>query len=171
MKMIVEGPSSIHVRSKLPFLVLQISVQKQWGHDPCWGLRHWSPSLVPVRMEYLFANQFWYWKLWKENMWGGKRKHYFVNFFNVGGKGWCDWFYTPVCSYKFQALTVYYNPHLQYLQSEAHLKSSWTSAEELFRRNSQHVKVVGFFRRRAPSCIFDRMFDRILNATLSNNLL
>ena len=23
------------------------------------------------------------------------------------GKGWCNWFYTPVCSYKFQALTVY----------------------------------------------------------------
>ena len=23
------------------------------------------------------------------------------------GEGWCRWFYTPVCSYKFHALTVY----------------------------------------------------------------
>ena len=23
------------------------------------------------------------------------------------GEGWCGWFYTPVCSYKFHALTVY----------------------------------------------------------------
>ena len=64
-----------------------------------------------------------------------------------------------------------YTPHLQYLQSEVHLESSRTSAVELFYKNSQRVKAVGYFCRRAPSCIFDRMFDRILNATLSNNLL
>ena len=38
---------------------------------------------------------------------------------------------------------------------------------EIFGRNSQRVKVVGYFRRRASSW----MFGRSLNATLSNNLL
>ena len=37
--------------------------------------------------------------------------------------------------------------------------------------NSQHVKAVGYFRRRPPSWIFDRMFDRIINERLPNNLL
>ena len=32
------------------------------------------------------------------------------------------------------------------------------------------VKTVGYFRKRAPSCIFERMFDRILNVILPNNL-
>ena len=41
---------------------------------------------------------------------------------------------------------------------------------KLFCRNSQCVKAVGYFRRKAPSCIFDRLFDRILNGTLPNNL-
>ena len=58
-----------------------------------------------------------------------------------------------------------YRLHLQYVQSQAHLESSQTSAVELFRGNSQRVKAVGYFHRRAPSCIFERMFDRILNAT------
>ena len=64
-----------------------------------------------------------------------------------------------------------YPPHLQYLQSEAHLKSSQTSAVELFCRNCHRVKAVRYFHRRAPSYIFDWMFDRILNALLPNNLL
>ena len=64
-----------------------------------------------------------------------------------------------------------YTPHLQYLKSEAYEKSSQTAAVELFSRNSQRVNAIGYFCRRAPSCIFDRMFDRILNATLPNNLL
>ena len=86
----------------------------------------------------------------------------------VGG-GWCGWFYTLVTNYKHSQFT--YNPHLQYLQQETHLESSRTSAAELFCRNSQHVKAVDYFCRRASSYIFDRMFDRILNATLPNNLL
>ena len=64
-----------------------------------------------------------------------------------------------------------YTPHLQYLQLQAHLESSQTSAVKLFCRNSQRVKTVGYFCRRAPSCIFGKMFDRILNATLPNNSL
>ena len=40
-------------------------------------------------------------------------------------------------------------------------------AVELFCGNSPRVKAIGYFRRRAPSWIF----DKILNATLSNNLL
>ena len=64
-----------------------------------------------------------------------------------------------------------FTPHLQYFQSEVHLESSRTSAVDFFCRNSQSVKAVGYFGRRAPSCIFDRVFDRILNVTLPNSLL
>ena len=60
-----------------------------------------------------------------------------------------------------------YTPHLQHIQSEAHMESSRTSAVELYCGNSQRIKAVGYFRRRAPSW----MFDRILNATLPNNYL
>ena len=52
-----------------------------------------------------------------------------------------------------------------HIQSEAYLKSSRTFEVELFCRNSQSVKVVGYFRRRASSLIF----DSIPNATLSNS--
>ena len=38
-----------------------------------------------------------------------------------------------------------YTPHLQHLQSEAHLEPSRTSAVELFRDNSQSVNAVGYF--------------------------
>ena len=69
-------------------------------------------------------------------------------------------------------LQTTYNLHLQYLQWEVHLESSQTSVVELFRGNSQRVKEVGYFRRRAPSWMFDRLFDRILNAILlPDNLL
>ena len=60
-----------------------------------------------------------------------------------------------------------YTPHLQKLQSEAHLESSQTFAVEFFGGISQRVKAVDYFRRKAPSWTF----DRILNATLPNNLL
>ena len=58
-------------------------------------------------------------------------------------------------------------PHLQNIQSQAHLESSQTSAVELFCGYSQRIKTVGYFRRKDPSWIF----DRILNATLPNNYL
>ena len=64
-----------------------------------------------------------------------------------------------------------YTPHLQYLQLEAHLESSRISVVALFCRNSQCVKAAGYFHRRVPSCIFRRVFDRILNAAPPNNLL
>ena len=41
------------------------------------------------------------------------------------------------------------------------------TALELFCWNGQRIKAVGYFRRRSPSW----MFDRILNVTLPNNLL
>ena len=87
------------------------------------------------------------------------------------GESWCGWFYTPVCSYKFYDLQSTYTPYLPYTQSEAHLESSGISAMEPFYRHCQRVKAVGYFCRRAPSCIFDKMFDWILNATRPNNLL
>ena len=60
-----------------------------------------------------------------------------------------------------------HRPHLQHIQSEAHLESDQTSVVELFCGNSQRIKAVGYFPRRAPSW----MFDRILTATLPNNSL
>ena len=49
----------------------------------------------------------------------------------------------------------------------SHSESSRTPALELVFENSQRVKVVGYFRQRAPSW----MFDRILNVSLPNNIL
>ena len=60
-----------------------------------------------------------------------------------------------------------YTSHLQHIQSEANFESNQTSAVELYCGNSQRIKAVGYFCRRAPSW----MFDRILNATLPNNYL
>ena len=71
----------------------------------------------------------------------------------------------------FMHLHCTYTPHLQYLQSRTHLESNRTSVVEDFCRNSQHVEAVGYFRRRALLWMFHRMFDRILNASMPNNLL
>ena len=83
---------------------------------------------------------------------------------------WSSLIYFPVhqpAATNSMHLQSTYTPHLQHIQSEAHLKSSRTSAVELYCGNSQRIKAVGYFRRRAPSW----MFDRILNATLPNNYL
>ena len=108
-----------------------------------------GPSLVAVRIEYLFAYQFWYWELWVGNLWGGESNKLQIP-----------------CTYNLPTLHIYSTSKL-----EGHLESSRTSAVKRFCRNSQRVKPVGYFCRRAPSCIFDKMFDRILNATLPNNWL
>ena len=76
----------------------------------------------------------------------------------------------PVVINSMHLQSTYYL-HLQYLQSGAHLESSRRSAAELFSGNIQHVKIVGYFCRRAPSWMLDIIFDRILNVNLSNNLL
>ena len=131
--------------------------------DPCWGLLH----RVDSRMEYLFAYQFWYWELWVENLWGGERKHYFGN---VGRWGLVRLvLYTSLhqsCTYSLPTLHIY---------STSNRRHIWNLVEhlhhELFCTDSQRVKAVGYFRRRAPSCIFDRMFDRIVNGSLPNNIL
>ena len=78
------------------------------------------------------------------------------------GKGWCSRFHTPVCSYKFHALTVYLHSTFtvsHFIWGEAFLQKQSTS------------QALGYFCRRAPSCIFDKMSDRILNAALPNNSL
>ena len=60
-----------------------------------------------------------------------------------------------------------YIPHLQHFQSRVHLESSQASVVGLFVfENSQLVETVGCFRAGSPSWIL----DRILNATLPNNL-
>ena len=74
---------------------------------------------------------------------------------------------TPACCYKFHALAVYLHSTLTAHPIRDAMESSRTSAVELYFRNSQRVKTVGYFRRRAPSW----MFNRILKATLPNNYL
>ena len=136
-----------------------------------------GPSLVAIWMEYFFAYQFWYWNLCWKNLWGGERKRYLLIFscrdaFNVGRWGLVQpSFIQQSWVTNSMHLQTTYSPHLQYLQSEVHLESSQTSAVELFCGNSQGVKTVDYFRKRAPSCIFGSMFDKTLNATLPNNLL
>ena len=78
---------------------------------------------------------------------------------------WSSLNYFPVhqpAATNFMRLQSTYTPHLQHIQSEAHMESRWTSAVELYCRNSQRIKAVGHFCRRAPSW----MFNRILNATM-----
>ena len=128
-----------------------------------------GPSLVDARIEYLFPNQFWHRKVWVENLWGGERKHYFGS-----AVGWglvrlilhTSLHLEIPCTYSLLTLHIY---------STSNCREIWNSVEhlhhELFCRNCQRVKAVGFFRRKAPSCIFGRMFDRILNGTLPNNIL
>ena len=56
-----------------------------------------------------------------------------------------------------------HTPHSQRLQSDPHLESGRKSVVELFCGNSLRVKAIGYFRREAPSL----MFDGELNVTLS----
>ena len=133
-----------------------------------------GPSLVAVRMEYLFSYQFWYLELWVGNLSGGEAKHYSVNFscrgaFNVDGWGFvrlalCTSLQLQIpCTYSLPTLHIYsaYNGRCIWNPVE-HLRCSFFA---------EIVKAVGYFRRRAPSCISNKMFDKILNATLPNNLL
>ena len=134
-----------------------------------------GPSLVVVSMEYLFSYQFWYGELWIENLWGGERKRYFVNF-SLRRCFWCRWVRVGAVGFIHQS-AVTNSMHLQslHIYSTSNRMRIWNPVKHLLwrfiRRNSQRVKAVGYFRRKAPSCIFNRMFDRVLNGTLPNNLL
>ena len=87
------------------------------------------------------------------------------------GVGWCGWFCTPVCSYKFHALTVYLHSTFTVLSIRGAFGVQSNICGGVFLQKQSSVKAVGYFGRRAPSCIFDRVFDRILNVTLPNSLL
>ena len=63
----------------------------------------------------------------------------------------------------FMHLQSFHTPYSQHLQSDPHLESVPRPVVGLFGRNSVSLKTVGYFCRRAPSL----MFDRILNVTLS----
>ena len=52
------------------------------------------------------------------------------------------------------------------LQLQAYLESSGTSAVECFCRNNQRLKATGYFRKRTPSWIFDRIFNTALPINL-----
>ena len=70
--------------------------------------------------------------------------------------------------FKQAILGVYLQPSFTApLQLEAYLESSGTSAVEFFCRNNQRLKAAGYFRKRTPSWIF----DRILNTALPNHLI
>ena len=83
---------------------------------------------------------------------------------------WSRFNYFPVCKpVATNSMHSQYTPtpHLQHIQSETHLESSRTSAVDRFCENKQRIKAVGYFCRRTPSW----MFNRILNAILPNNSL
>ena len=83
---------------------------------------------------------------------------------------WSSLIYFPVhqlAATNCMHLQSNYTTYLQHIQSEAHLESSRIFAVELSCGNSQHIKPVGYFCRRAPLWIS----ARILNATVSNNFL
>ena len=93
-----------------------------------------GPSLVVVRMEYLFVYHFWYWELWVESLWGGERKHYFVNFFCGHAFNVSEWrlvqlvLYTSLqlqipCTYSLPALHIY---------STSNQRHVWNPVEHLW---------------------------------------
>ena len=106
--MIVEGPSSKPVGRKFPFLVLQNSCSEAVWHAILRGFEFiCCQDGILVCLSILTLRNF-----------GGKpvrwrKEALFCYFFPAGvllmllGEGWCGWFYTPVCSYKFHALAVY----------------------------------------------------------------
>ena len=89
-------------------------------------------------------------------------------------EGWCGWFYASVCT--SHALTVY--PHSTFtvlptgdtfgIQSNICTKNSFA---EIAKAYLKRIKAAAYFCRRAPSSILDRIFDRVLNGTLPNNLV
>ena len=48
------------------------------------------------------------------------------------------------------------------VSSEAYLKLSWTSTMELFWENNWRLNVVNYFRKIAPSYMFDRVLNTLL---------
>ena len=72
-------------------------------------------------------------------------------------------FCAPAFGYEFYSWQSTHTPHSQHLQSDPHLQSSWKSVVEPFCGNSQHIKIVGCFRRGTLLL----MFNGILSATLS----
>ena len=86
--------------------------------------------------------------------------------FNVGGQEYVQ--LVLYASLRLQIPCTYNLPTL-YICSPFNRRRIWNPLKHL-RWSFLHVKAVGYFRRRAPAFICDRMFDRVLNATLPNNL-
>ena len=61
------------------------------------------------------------------------------------GEGWCGWFYTIVCSYKFYARTVYLHFTFTVPPIGGAFGIQSNICGEDFCRNSQRVKAVGYF--------------------------
>ena len=102
MKIMIESPSSIPVGGKLPFLVLQNWCSEAVGHDIlCSLLRtpklgvEWNTCL-PIN----YDTENFGWKTCEVEKGS-------IILLKLVGEGWCSWFYTPVCIYKFHQLTVY----------------------------------------------------------------
>ena len=65
-----------------------ICIQNQWGVDfeiLSEDFDTSNPSSITVRIECLFAFQFWFCVPCMKNHWGGGRQHYFVSFLFCGG--------------------------------------------------------------------------------------
>ena len=140
--------------------------------------QNWKPSFLPRLIfnwrTFLKQVTALWWRQWAKNQ---------VSTNQNWRNRWCQIVRQTLCKSRASTTSLYNNLCLQipcicslptphtYSTSEAHLESSPTSAVELFCGISQRVKAIDYFRRRAPSWMFDRIFGRILNATLPNNLL
>ena len=86
--------------------------------------------------------------------------------FNVGGCGLVRLVLYTSLRLQFPRT---YSLHTDYIYSTSNWRRIWNPAKHLrwsfFVEIVNVFKAVGYFHRRAPSCIFERMFDRILNAT------
>ena len=179
------------------YLFCKISVQKQRWHEILWfllrtltlGVRVLLPLGWNTCLPINFDIENFGWKTCEVEK-GGIILLIFScgGAFNVGGWGLVRLvLYTSLqlqilCTYSLPTLYIYstsdrrriWNPveHLRWrFFAEIVSVKSRTSAVKIFCRNSQRVKAVGYFWRRAPSCIFDKIFDRILNTTLPSNSL
>ena len=170
MKMIVEGPSSKPANSISCFtkFVFRSSVACNFA-----GVRVQLPlgwnTCLPINFD---IEKFW-WKTCEVEK-GSIILLFFScgRAFNVAGWGLVRLvLYTSLqlqipCTCNLPTLHIY---------STSSRRCVWDPLEPLrwsfFCRNSQRVRAVSYFCKRAPSCTFDRMFYRILYATLPNNLL
>ena len=126
--------------------------------DACRGLRHWGPSLVAIRMEHLFAYQFWYWELWVKTC-EVEKGSIILLFFSCGGAfnvgGWVLVRLVLYTSLQLQTPCTYSLPTL-HIYSASNRRHIWYPVEHL--RWSFFAEIVNVLR---PLAIFTGELHRV----------